>query len=128
MQEVGSRTDSVGSDWATSTLRGQTNWLNARTTELGERVDASHQSLNRLIAGFDALDRGIVMAAAIGSPFVRRGQRGSIDISMTEFGAKQGMAVGLGFRVSGFTQVNVAVASTHDLDETVMRFGAHRQY
>ena len=127
-QEIGNRTDSLGADWASTSLRGQTNWLNARTTELSDRVDFTHASISRLEAGFEEIDRGIAMAAAISSPLIRKGQRARLEIAMSEFGAKEGLSVGVGFRLTHDTQVSFGVATTQDADEHVMRLGTVTQY
>ena len=127
-QEIGNRTASLGDEWASSSLRGQTNWLNARTTELGERVDFTHASISSLDGRIEAVDRGIAMAGAVGGTYVEHGRHASFDLAVTDFGDKQGMSVGMGFRVTGFTQINFAAASTHDFDETLLRFGALLQY
>ena len=123
-QEIGNRSAAVGADWVSTSLRGQTNWLNARTTELGDRVDFTHASIGRLEAGFEALDRGIAMAAAINSPLVHRGQRARLEIAMSEFGEEEGLSVGVGFRLSENLQINFSAAATQDADERIMRFGS----
>ena len=128
LQQVGNRNDSVGSDWTASTIRGQTNWLRERSAEVGERVDFSHQRLNRLLGEVAALDRGVAMASSVGATYVQRGRRASIDITMSTFGDKDGIALGAGFRVSRDTQLNVAASATEDMDDYIVRFGASTQY
>ena len=128
LQQVGNRNDTVGSDWTASTIRGQTNWLRERSAQVGERVDFSHQHLNRLLGEVAALDRGVAMASSVGATYVQRGRRASIDITMSTFGDKDGIALGAGFRVSRDTQLNVAASATEDMDDYIVRFGASTQY
>ena len=91
---------------------------------MGDRVDYSHRELNRLIAGFDSVDRGIAMAGAISGTSVRREKHNSFDIVKTQFGDREGLAVILGYRTSPSTQINFGLASTEYFDESIMRFGA----
>ena len=127
-QEIGSRTDSVGSDWATSTIRGQTSWLRTRSMELGERVDVTHQHINRLDEVLGDLDRAITMAAAVGSAYVDTDSRGSIDLAVSSFGERRGLSADVGYRLTDIAQINFGIAATEDLDERILRFGALLQY
>ena len=127
-QEIGKRDDTVGSDWTSSSLRGQTRWVRDRGMELGERIDFTHQNIDRIGAEIDVLDRGIAMAAAVGNSFVREDKRASLDVAVATFGEKQGVSVGFGLRLTKWTQFNVAAAATEDFDENIMRFGAHTQF
>ena len=127
-QEIGRRGDTLGSEWTLTSLRGQIDYLRDRTAELDARVDVTHQSFGRLEAKMESIDRGIVMAAAIGSTYVEKGERGHIDVSLTDLGDRQGFSIGMGLRVALKAQLNFAIASTHDADERVMRFGSHIQF
>ena len=127
-QEIGNRTDSAGTDWSSSSLRGQTNWLRERSRALDDQIDFSHKSINRLIREVEALERGVAMAAALGSTYVERGRRGSIDISVSGFGAESGVSMGAGLRISHNTQFTIATSATQDFDEYIVRFGSNVQF
>ena len=127
-REIGNRNDSLGSDWASTSLRGQTNTLRAQAMELGERVDFTYQEISRLSTAISDLDTGIAMAGAITSTYVREGQRGSFEVAASSFGDKLGVSFSAGFRVTPFTQVNFSVASTENADDSIMRFGSVIQF
>ena len=127
-QLVGNRDDTVGSDWTTSTLRGKTNWLRERSAQVSERVDISHQNINRLLGEVEALNRGVAMAAALGSTYVERDRRGTIDISVSTFGDESGLSISAGWRLCLETQFSLATSATQDLDDFIVRFGSNIQY
>ena len=127
-QEIGNRTDSTGSDWASSSLRGQTNWVRDRSRALEDEIDFSHQNIKRLEREVVALERGITMASAIGSTYVERGRRGSIDLSVSGFGDEPGISIGAGIRISQDSQFSIATSATQDFDDYIVRFGSNIQY
>ena len=127
-QEIGSRDDSAGADWTSSSLRGQTNSLRERSRALDDQIDFSHQSIRRLEREVEALERGIAMASAIGSTYVERGRRGSIDISVSGFGADPGISINAGWRLCRDTQFSIATSATQDFDDYIVRFGSNIQF
>ena len=126
--EIGSRDDRLGSDWASSSLRGQTRWVRDRAMELDERVDFTHSAINRIDAELEPIKRGIAMAGAIGSTYVERGRRGVIDLSVSSFGDESGISISAGWRLCRDTQFSFATSATQDMDEYIWRFGSNIQY
>ena len=131
-QEIGSRTDRLSDTWQGSTLRGQTNWLRdyvgdanhthaKRDGNLTERINWSHKQIEHLDHEIEAIEKGLGMVAAMATPFVARGRRGSVVISMASFASEAGLAIGAGVRVSDSSQLHLSASTTQDFDDLLVR-------
>ena len=100
----------------------------------GVQIDLANETNNRIAAdnalraGIDENTRGIAMVAAMTNTRVEAGKTHGIDFNMAQFQSETGFAFGYANRVNENVQVHGSLASTTDLDESVVRVGVSVQW
>ena len=72
--------------------------------------------------------RGIAMVAAMTNTTVLPGNTSAVDFNLSNFDGKTGFGFGYAHAVNSCLQLKVAVASTTDFDEAVIRAGVSYQW
>ena len=100
----------------------------------GVQIDLANETNNRIAAdnalraGIDENTRGIAMVAAMTNTRVEAGKTHGVDFNMAQFQSETGFAFGYANRVNENVQVHGSLASTTDLDESVVRVGVSVQW
>ena len=138
-QEIGGRADRLATTWQGASLRAQTNHLRdyagnashiraSRNGNLTERLGWSHDQIARLEGEILELEKGTAMAAAMATPFVGRGRKNALVMSLSSYGSQAGLGIGAGVRASGKSQLHVSAGTTQDFDDLLLRTGFYTEF